>query len=108
MACARGKRIPFLDLEVFGEFQALCLVIRTNALAVQFFWPREHLLKNQTADDLAMFKDEGDFARTHFQHRARALAARASIAKPRIEEAGIVYAEFSDQRVEWHHLGGVI
>src|SRR5665647_3250996 len=34
--------------------------------------------------------------------------AGAGIAKAGIEEAGIVHAEFADQRIERHHLGGVV
>src|SRR5439155_1337982 len=37
-----------------------------------------------------------------------ALPASAGIAEAGVEEAGIVYAEFTDQRIERHHLGSVI
>ena len=36
------------------------------------------------------------------------LPAGAGIAEAGIEEAGIVHAEFADQGIERHHLGGVI
>jgi hypothetical protein len=55
-----------------------------------------------------VLEDERHFARAHFQHRARALPAGAGIAEAGIEEAGIMHAEFADQRIERHHLGGVI
>ena len=54
-----------------------------------------------------MFENERHFARTHFEHGARALAACAGITKTGIEETGIVHAKLSDQGIERHHLGGV-
>ncbi len=55
-----------------------------------------------------MFEDEGDLARAHFEHGARAKAAGAGIAEAGIEEARIVHAELADQRIERHHLRGKI
>src|SRR5258705_3153915 len=94
--------------KMLAQLQALRLVVRADALAVHGLGPRQHFFVNQTADDLAMLEDERHFARAHFQHRARALSAGAGIAKAGIEEAGIVHAEFADQRIERHHLGGVV
>src|SRR6202171_4729995 len=90
--------------KVLRQLEALGLVIRADAAAVKLVRPRQHFLVHQTADDLAVFKNERHFARTHFQYRARARAAGAGITKARIEEAGIVHAEFADQRIERHHL----
>src|SRR3954468_17198258 len=47
-------------------------------------------------------------ARALLQRPARALAAGAGIAKAGVEKAGIVHAEFADQRIERHHLGGIV
>ena len=55
-----------------------------------------------------MLEDERHLARAHFQHRARALPAGAGIAETGIEEAGVMHAEFADQRIERHHLGGIV
>ena len=93
---------------MLGELQALRLIIRANALAVKLPRPRQHLLIDETADDLAVLQDERHFARAHLEHRAGAAAAGALVAETRIEEAGIVHAEFADQRIERHHLGGII
>ncbi len=93
---------------MFRQFEALRLVVRTDAGAVKLVRSRQHLLVGQTADNLAVFEDERHFARAHFQHRARAQAARAGIAEAGVEEAGVVDAEFAHQRVERHHLGGVV
>src|ERR1700756_2187492 len=84
--------------KMFAQLQALRLVVRADALAVHGLGPRQHFFVNQTADDLAMLEDERHFARAHFQHSTRALAAGAGIAKSGIEETGIMHAEFTDQR----------
>src|SRR3569623_3343864 len=69
---------------------------------------RQHFFINETPDDLAMLENEGHFARTHLQYRARPLPARAGMTEARIEEACVVNTEFADQRVDRHHFGGVI
>ena len=66
------------------------------------------MLVDQPADGLAVLEDERHLARAHLEHRAGAAAAGAGIAEAGIEEAGIVHAEFADQRIERHHLGGVV
>ena len=93
---------------MLGQLEALRLVVRADAHAVERRWPRQHLLIDQTADDLAVLEDERHLARAHLQHRAGAAAAGALVAEARIEEAGVVHAEFADQRIERHHLGGVV
>ena len=42
--------------------------------------------------------------RAHFQHGARARPPGLRRAEARIEEAGVVDAEFTDQRIEWRHF----
>src|ERR1700675_702510 len=51
--------------KVLRQFEALRLVIRADAAAVKLVRPRQHFLVHQTADDLAVFKNERHFARTH-------------------------------------------
>src|SRR5260370_17392012 len=92
---------------MLGELQSLRLIVRADALAVHGVGPRQHFLVDQAADDLAVLEDERHLARAHFEHRARALPAGAGIAEAGIEESGIVHAEFADQRIERHHLGGI-
>src|SRR5580692_11285500 len=103
-----GSEARCSGAKVLRQFEPLRLVIRADARAVKLVRPRQHFLVDQAADDLAVLEDERHFARAHFQYRARAQAAGAGIAKTRIEEAGIVHAEFADQRIERHHLGGII
>src|SRR3954451_14516212 len=55
-----------------------------------------------------MLEDERHLARTHFKYGPRALPAGASIAEARIEKACIMHAEFADQRIERHHLCGIV
>src|SRR4029077_18066571 len=62
----------------------------------------------QPSHDLAVLEDERYLARAHFEDGARALPTGADIAEAGIEEAGIVHPEFADQRIERHHLRGVI
>src|SRR3954468_13401696 len=104
----RGARCGSLNFEMFGELEALRLVVRANALAVKRVRPREHLLVDKAADDLPVLQDERYLARAYFEHRAAPLPARARISEPRIEEARIVHAELADERVERHHLGRIV
>src|SRR3984957_4781648 len=105
---ASGTAVLRSNPEMLGEFQALRLIVRADALAVHRIRPPQHFLIDQAADDLAMLENERHFARAHFQHRTRAFAAGAGITEAGIEEARIVHAEFTDQRIERHHLGGII
>src|SRR5262249_49923378 len=95
-------------LEVLAELQALRLIVRPDAHAIERVGPRQHPLEYQAADDLAVLQDERHLARTHLQHRAGTLPTRTGVAKTGVEEARIVHAEFADQRIEWHHLGRVV
>src|SRR3569833_1750760 len=90
------------------QFQALRLVVGADALAVHRRGPRQHLLVDEAADDLAVLEEERHLARAYYENGARALPAGAGIAEAGIEEAGIVHAEFADQRSERHHLRGVV
>src|SRR5215213_1223109 len=93
---------------MFGELQALRLIVRADALAVERVRTREHRLINEAADDLPVLEDKRHLARAHLEHRAAALAARADVAETRIEKARVMHAEFSDQWIERHHLGGEV
>src|ERR1700738_5044437 len=70
--------------------------------------PPRHLLIAQPADDLAVFEDERHLPRAYLEHRARSLPAGTGIAEAGIEKTRIMDAKFADQRIERHHLGGVI
>src|SRR5882672_2500121 len=76
-ALHRVRDTGALDPKMLAQLQALRLVVRADALAVHGSGPRQHFFVHQTADDLAMLEDERHLARTHFEHRARALAAGA-------------------------------
>src|SRR5436305_4536040 len=91
---ARGcGRSGSLNFEMFGELQALRLIVRADALAIQRVRARQHSLVNEPPDDLPMLQNKRHFARTHFEYRAAPLSARARIAEARIEEARVVHAE---------------
>src|ERR1019366_6333030 len=94
--------------KMLGKLQSLRLVVGADALTVHGVGPRQHFFVDQAADDLAMLEDERHLARAHFQHGAGALPAGPGIAEAGIEEAGIMHAEFADQGIERHHLGGVV
>src|ERR1043165_8375285 len=78
-----------LGLEMLGELQALRLVVRADALAIQRFGTRQHGLIDEPADDLPVFEDERHFARAHLEQCAAALPASARITETRIEDARI-------------------
>src|SRR5882672_1554463 len=88
-ALRRVRDTRALDPKMLAQLQALRLIVRADALAVQRLGPRQHFLVDQPADDLAVLQDERHFARANFQHRARALPAGAGVSKTGIEEAGI-------------------
>ncbi len=88
------------------QLQALRLIVRADALAVERGRPLQHLLVDEASDDLPVLEDEGHLARAHFEHGARAAPAGAGIAEARIEEAGIVDAELPHGGIDRRHLGG--
>ena len=90
------------------KLQRLTLVVRARARPVEHARPLGHALVDEAADDLAVLQDEGHVAGADLEHRARARPARAGMAEAGIEEAGVVDPELADQRIEGHHLGGVI
>src|SRR5579863_9177686 len=55
-----------------------------------------------------MFENERHLAGTYFQHRTRALAAGTGISEAGVEEARVVHAEFTHQRIERHHFRGIV
>ena len=57
---------------MFRQLQALCLIVGAEARAVEAFRALLHVLIDQTADDLAVFEDEGHFVAADFQNRATA------------------------------------
>ncbi len=93
---------------MLGELQALRLVGRADALPIELIRPRQHVLEDEAADRLPVLQNERHLARAHFQHGARPAPAGPGIAETGVEEAGVMDAEFADERVERHHLGGVV
>src|SRR6185437_12479435 len=65
-------------------------------------------LEYQPADDLAVLQDERHFPGPYLQDAAGRRRTALLIAETRVEEAGIVNAELADQRIERHHLGGIV
>src|SRR5262245_41437969 len=106
--CGCSARAAALAAEMLRELQALRLVVRADVLAVERVGPRQHLLVDEAADDLPMLEDERHFARPHLEHRARAAPAGAGVAEAGIEEAGVMHAKLAHQRIERHHLGGIV
>src|SRR6266446_8428971 len=98
----------FLPAKMLGQLQALGLVIRTDAAAIEGIWPRQHVFVDQAADDLTVLDNEWYLVGPHLQHRAGASSAGARVTEARIEEARVVDAKFADQWIERNHFGGVI
>src|SRR5215831_6330424 len=94
--------------KMLGQLQALRLVVRADAPAIEGLGPRQHMFVDETTDDLTVLDDEWHLVGAHLEHRAGAAPACARITEPRIEEARIVDAKFANQWIEWNHLGGVI
>src|SRR3984893_4021786 len=103
-----GRATPRSGAKMLRQLEPLGLVVGTDPLAVERVGSRQHLFIDQPADDLAVLENERHLARAYLKHRAGALPAGAGIAEAGIEEASIMDAEFADQRIERHHLGGVI
>src|SRR5258708_7329165 len=94
--------------KMLGQLQALGLVIRTDAAAIEGVGPRQHMFVDQAADDLIVLDNERHLVGPHLQHRAGASPPGARVTEARIKEAGVVDAEFADQRIERNNFGGVI
>src|SRR5258706_12528243 len=48
----------FLTAKMLGQLQALGLVIRTDAAAIEGIGPRQHVFVDQAADDLTVLDNE--------------------------------------------------
>jgi hypothetical protein len=64
---------------MLAQLQALRLIVRADAGAVELVRARDHLLIDQPADDLAVIEDERHLARAHLEHGARALPVSSAI-----------------------------
>src|ERR1700723_1085316 len=84
-----------LHPKMLAQLQALRLIVRADALAVEGIGAAQHFFVDQPADDLAVLENERHLARAHFQHCTGALPAGAGITEAGIEEAGVVHAEFA-------------
>src|SRR5580698_7201907 len=60
-----------LGPKVLRQLEALRLIVRADAAAVELIRTRHHLLIDQPPDDLAVLENERHLARTHFKHRPR-------------------------------------
>src|SRR5436305_11825973 len=59
---ARCARCGSLNFEMFGELQALRLIVRADALAVKRVRPRQHLFIDKAANDLPVLQNERHLA----------------------------------------------
>src|SRR5215831_6174295 len=105
--CARNIG-NFSSTKMLGQLEALCLVIRTDAAAIESIGPRQHAFIDQAAHDLALLDDEWHLMGTHLQHRAGTVPACARVTEAWIEEASIVDAKFAHQRIKRNHFGCII
>src|SRR2546430_8458079 len=94
--------------KMLRQLEALGLVVGAEALAIERLGPLQHLLVDRAADGLAVLEDERPLARAPFEPRPRAAPAGAGITEAGVEEARIVHAELAHQRIERHHLGGIV
>src|SRR5215472_4045283 len=73
-------------LELLRERQALALVVRADALAINLGGRVGHLLVAEPSDGLAVLEHEGDLVRAHLEH-GFASGACLTMAEAGIEEA---------------------
>src|SRR5262245_11620777 len=108
-ACSAAARVPreLVLLEVLRQLQALGLVVRTDALAVDLVGNFGELVIDEAPNDLAVLEDERDVEAAHFEHGLGARRLPRRIAEAGIEEAGIVHPILADQRIERRHLGDI-
>ena len=59
------KEYGYLPARMLGQLQALGLVIRPDAPAIEGIRPRQHLLVDQAAYDLAVLDNERHLVGTH-------------------------------------------
>src|SRR5258708_5742252 len=104
----RRRTAARLRLEMLRQLQALRLIVRADALAIELVRPRQHLLVDEAADGLAGLEGERHLRRAPLERGARAAPAGARIAEAGIEEARIMHAELAHQRIERHHLGRIV
>src|SRR5262245_50372023 len=108
-ACSAAVRVPreLVLFEVLRQLQALGLVVRTDALAVDLVRYLGELVIDEAPNDLAVLEDERDVEAAHFEHGLGARRLSRRVAEARIEEAGIVHAILADQGIERRHLGDI-
>ena len=90
--------------KLFAEGQGLGLVVRVESCAVLHRGHCHGLFQAKTAKALVVIDEERHIVRAYFEDGFGAVSAGSVDAKARIEEAGIVHAELTHQRVEGHHF----
>jgi hypothetical protein len=93
--------------EVLRQLEALALVVRGDAGAVEGRGRGRHPLVDEPAHDLPVFEDEGRLVATDLEHAARSRAARLGPAETGVEEARVMHAELPHHRHVGRHLGRV-
>src|SRR5690606_12991970 len=89
------------------QLEPLRLVVRAEAEAIEPLRALQHMLVDEPADDLAVFENERHFVAAHFQNRPTAASSGLGMTEAGIEETGIMDPEFTDQRIEGRHFGGI-
>jgi hypothetical protein len=81
---------------MFRKLEALALIVRADALAVNTRRRFGERLILQPTDHLAMFQNERHFVRANLQYGARALPPAGSMTEAGIEKTGIMNTKFSN------------
>src|SRR5262245_27483537 len=79
-------------LEVLRQLQALRLVVRADALAVDLVGDLGEFVVDQSANDLPILQNERDVEAAHFEHGLGPRRLSRRVAEAGIEEAGIMHA----------------
>src|SRR5260221_12429465 len=89
---------------MFGELQALALIIGAQRAPINLRWRIGETFENEPADGLGVLQHKRHLARADLQNRTGAAPLSSLMYEARIENARIMNAEFAAERVERHHL----
>ena len=104
-----GNKSELRANEMFRQLQALALIVRTHAVRHKLPGGGSVSRSNTSRPMIWPCSRMKGTSRERTSSTARAQGGLSGlVAEAGIEEAGIVNAELADQRIERHHLGGVV
>src|SRR5262249_49232090 len=86
------------------KLQALALIVAAASRTIKLFGQFGQALVNEPPNLLPVLEHEGDFMAPDLEHGPGACTACSRMTEAGIEKAGVMHAEFADQRIVRHHL----